>query len=98
MKPMEIKHINTTGKGSFKAFEASQEAGEMAYTWAGADKFIIDHTTVSPEFEGKGIGKKLVMEAVDFARQNNVKIIPLCTFAKSVMERSEEMKDVMFKP
>jgi predicted GNAT family acetyltransferase len=93
---MEIKHVNQTGKGSFKAIEGGKEAGEMGYTWAGADKFIIDHTNVSPEFEGKGIGKKLVMEAVNFARLNNVKIIPLCPFAKTVIERSKEMKDVLF--
>ena len=94
---MEIKQVNTTAKGNLKALEGGKEAGEMGYTWAGEDKFIIDHTTVSPEFEGKGIGKKLVIEVVNFARQNNVKIIPKCPFAKNVIEKSEEMKDVLFK-
>ena len=93
---MEIKHINETNKGNFKAFEAGIEVGEMGYTWAGEDKFIIDHTNVSPEFEGKGIGKKLLMEAVKYARQKNVKIITICSFAKRVFERTENIKDVLF--
>ena len=67
----------------------------MTYTWAGDSKFIIDHTEVSPDFNGKGVGKKLVMAAVDYARANNVKIIPLCPFAKSVFDKVEEIRDVL---
>lgn len=94
---MEIQHVKENGKGSFKALESGKEAGQMAYTWAGEDKFIIDHTTVDPEYKGKGIGKKLLMETVEFARQNNLKIIPLCPFAKSVFDKTENIKDVLFR-
>lgn len=95
---MEIQHISENGKGSFKALESGKEAGLMAYTWAGKDKFIIDHTQVDPEFGGKGVGKKLLMETVEFARQNSLKIIPLCPFAKSVFEKTENIQDVLFRP
>ncbi len=70
------------------------QAGLMTYSWAGADKFIIDHTEVNPDFGGQGVGKKMVMEAVDFARNNNLKIIPLCPFAKSVFDKVAEIQDV----
>ncbi|MDP5200500.1 GNAT family N-acetyltransferase [Flavobacterium sp. DG2-3] len=92
---MEIQQINDTKKGYFEALEDGKQAGQMTYTWAGNDKFIIDHTEVSPEFNGKGVGKKLVMAAVDYARANNVKIIPLCPFAKSVFDKVEEIRDVL---
>ena len=68
----------------------------MTYTWAGDSKFIIDHTEVSPDFNGKGVGKKLVIAAVEYARANNLKIIPLCPFAKSVFDKVEEIRDVLF--
>ena len=68
----------------------------MTYTWAGDSKFIIDHTEVSEEFNGKGVGKKLLMATVDYARNNNLKIIPLCPFAKSVFDKTEEIRDVLF--
>lgn len=93
---MEIQQINDTRKGYFEATEDGKEAGKMTYTWAGDSKFIIDHTEVSPEFNGKGVGKKLVLAAVDYARANNVKIIPLCPFAKSVFDKVEEIRDVLF--
>ena len=93
---MEINQINDIRKGYFEAIEDGKEAGKMTYTWAGDSKFIIDHTEVSPDFNGKGVGKKLVMAAVDYARANNVKIIPLCPFAKSVFDKTEEIRDVLF--
>ncbi|OMQ13301.1 GNAT family N-acetyltransferase [[Flexibacter] sp. ATCC 35103] len=93
---MEIQQTNDTRRGYFEAIEDGKEAGKMTYTWAGESKFIIDHTEVSPDFNGKGVGKKLVMAAVEYARTNNVKIIPLCPFAKSVFDKVEEIRDVLF--
>ncbi|KIQ22250.1 GNAT family acetyltransferase [Flavobacterium sp. MEB061] len=93
---MEIQQINDTRRGYFEAVEDGKEAGKMTYTWAGDSKFIIDHTEVSEEFNGKGVGKKLVMAAVAYARTNNLKIIPLCPFAKSVFDKVEEIRDVLF--
>ncbi|MFC4479304.1 GNAT family N-acetyltransferase [Flavobacterium chungangensis] len=93
---MEIQQINDIRKGYFEAIEDGKEAGKMTYTWAGDSKFIIDHTEVSPDFNGKGVGKKLVMAAVEYARANNLKIIPLCPFAKSVFDKVEEIRDVLF--
>lgn len=93
---MEIIQQNSDRKGAFVAVENNEEAGLMTYSWAGEDKFIIDHTEVNPEYNGKGIGKQLVMKAVAFARENNLKIIPLCPFAKSVFDKVDEIKDVLF--
>jgi predicted GNAT family acetyltransferase len=67
----------------------------MSFVFAGSDKIIIDHTEVKPGNEGKGFGKKMVTKAVEYARGHNVKIIPLCPFAKSVFDKTLEFKDVL---
>ncbi|WP_297333395.1 GNAT family N-acetyltransferase [Flavobacterium sp.] len=90
---MNIENFDNGKKGHFKATEGDTEAGLMTYTWAGDDKFIIDHTEGNPEF--KGVGIKLLDKAVAFAREKNVKIIPLCPFAKKMFERKEEIRDVL---
>ncbi|MBY8961743.1 N-acetyltransferase [Flavobacterium sp. D11R37] len=90
---MNIENFDDGKKGHFKATEGDTEAGLMTYTWAGDDKFIIDHTEGNPEF--KGVGMKLLDKAVAFAREKNVKIIPLCPFAKKMFERKEEIRDVL---
>lgn len=93
---MDIQQTNDTRRGYFEAIEDGKEAGKMTYTWAGDSKFIIDHTEVSPNFNGKGVGKKLVLAAVEYARTNNLKIIPLCPFAKSVFDKTADIRDVLF--
>jgi predicted GNAT family acetyltransferase len=92
---MKVERINDANKGFFQAVENDEQAGLMTYSWAGSDKFIIDHTEVNPAFSGQGVGKLMVMDAVDFARANNIKIIPLCPFAKSVFDKEPEIRDVL---
>ncbi|MCL4157785.1 UNVERIFIED_CONTAM: hypothetical protein GTU68_026096 [Idotea baltica] len=67
----------------------------MTYSKAGESRIIIDHTEVSDELRGQGAGKQLVMEAVEFARENKLSILPLCPFAKSVFQKVKEIRDVL---
>lgn len=91
----EIKHSNNEKNGVFEIFVEGEKAGEMTYTWAGDDKFIIDHTEVDPKFSGQGLAKKLVVAGVGYARENAKKVIPLCPYAKSTIERNPELSDVL---
>lgn len=69
--------------------------GQMTFVFAGSGRMIIDHTEVQPGNEGKGYGKLMVSAAVEYARANGIKIIPLCPFAKSVFDRVPEFRDVL---
>lgn len=92
---IDIKQTNSETKGFFTATENGKKAGVMTYSWAGKKKFIIDHTEVEPEYNGKGVGKQLVNAAVDFARKENKKITPVCTFAKAMFDKNEDWNDVL---
>ena len=92
---MEINHDQTATKGTFYIGEKNKPTADMTYSKAGTDTIIIDHTEVSDVLKGKGAGKELVTAAVNYARQNNIKIIPLCTFAKSVFGKAKEFQDVL---
>ncbi|WP_240755317.1 GNAT family N-acetyltransferase [Pedobacter sp. SYP-B3415] len=91
-----IEQINDERRGYFKATEGTIEAGRMTYVWAGSQKIIIDHTEVNPDFGGKGVGRLLLNEAVAFARKTQIKILPLCPYAKSVFDKDPEIADVLF--
>lgn len=58
------------------------------------NKWVITHTIVNEEYGGRGIAKKLVLAIVDEARKKNIKIIPVCSYAKKVLEK-EEYKDIV---
>jgi predicted GNAT family acetyltransferase len=92
---MVVKHDITETKGAFLAFENENKIGEMTYSSAGNDKIIIDHTEVHPDEKGKGIGRVLLDKAVEYARDNNIKIIPLCPYAKSMFDRDVNIRDVL---
>ncbi len=91
----KIEQEDNGKKGRFVIYENDEFAGEMTYTWAGTDKFIIDHTSVEEKFGGKGFAKDLVMAGIAYARENNVKIIPLCPYAKSRFDRDKSIADVL---
>lgn len=90
-----IVHKPEISRGAFHYMDSDKEAGMMTYSVAGENLIIIDHTEVAPEYNGKGIGKLMVFEAVKFARENNLKILPLCPFANVVFKRTPEIQDVL---
>jgi len=92
---MNIQQVDDNKHGIFKLFNGETVAGEMAYTWAGDTMLIIDHTDVSDQFRGQGLGRKLLNELVAFARGRNIKVIPLCPFAKSVFDKDLSIHDVL---
>jgi len=92
---MEVQHHQENNKGYFKAESNGKTAGKMTYSKAGEQKIIIDHTEVNNAFSGQGVGKKMLLEAVTFARRENIKIIPLCPFAKAMFQKIDDIKDVL---
>jgi Predicted acetyltransferase len=74
--------------------ENTEEVGEITWSNAGEDLIIVDHTFVEPQFRGQGWAEKLVAASVDYARENNKKIIPLCPFAKKEFNEKNEYLDV----
>lgn len=92
---MKIKHLTEPGGGYFMAEQDGREAGRMTYSNAGT-KMIIDHTEVSPEFQGRGVGKQLVVACADYARDNGRKVLPLCSFARGIFDRVPSLSDVRY--
>ncbi|MGV8094652.1 MAG: GNAT family N-acetyltransferase [Mangrovibacterium sp.] len=93
---VRIEREDTGQKGRFVIYEDDEMAGEMTYVWAGNRKFIINHTRVDEKFGRRGLGKQLVMKAVEFAREDDIKILPLCPFAKRIFDRDETIQDVKY--
>ncbi len=91
---MKIQHDETETKGSFYILIDNEKAAELTYSQAGSNKIILDHTEVSDKHRGEGLGKKLVVHSVEFARKRNLKILPLCPYARAVFSRNKELRDV----
>jgi hypothetical protein len=70
---MKVENEYNDKKGEFYILENSKKIAMLEYVFAGPNKFIIDHTEVAINQEGKGLGKILVKAAVDFAKKLNTK-------------------------
>ncbi len=92
---MEIKHQKQSKKGTFYIEEDGGRLAELQYFASGPGKMTIYHTEVSPKFRGEGIGEDLVAEAVKFARENELHIIPTCSYAKKIIDETPEYQDIL---
>jgi predicted GNAT family acetyltransferase len=52
----------------------------------------IMHTGVPHAMEGQGIASRLTQAALEYARQQNYQVFPLCSFAQVYMRRHPEYR------
>jgi uncharacterized protein len=92
----EIEHERSGHRGAFVVRKDGERLAAMTYTVAGS-RVIIDHTDVDDRLRGTGVGRKLVQAAVEWARAENARLLPLCPFAKSVFDKTPDYSDVLVK-
>ncbi|WP_315521620.1 GNAT family N-acetyltransferase [Leptotrichia wadei] len=74
---MEIRHI--VNEGFFIFGENGDGLAKLTYRKEG-EKLFFESTVVSPELRGQGIAGKLFEAGVKYARENNYKIVPVCSY------------------
>jgi uncharacterized protein len=92
---MLIQQKETDGNGKFYVEADGKILAEMEYTMPATDKLIISHTEVDDSLSGKGVGLQLLHALVDYARTAQIKVIPLCPFAKTIFNKKPELRDVL---
>ncbi len=92
---MKINREENEGKGKFFIEENGKQLALMTYKKSSEDKIVIDHTEVDESLQGEGIGNDLVEASVKFARENNLKIVATCPFAKKVIDETPEFQKIL---
>ncbi|MBK6493498.1 MAG: N-acetyltransferase [Gemmatimonadetes bacterium] len=91
---MEIRFTESGHRGTFTAHDGDVIAGKLVTSRMNASHLIIEHTEVAPSHAGTGLGKALVAAAVDWARANHQRFLPLCPFARAIFDRTPAYNDV----
>jgi uncharacterized protein len=82
-------------RGAFFIEQEGRRLAELTFSATPDGKIVIlDHTEVSDSLRGQGVARKLVEAAVAWARRTEVKLMPLCPFAKAVFDREPQFGDV----
>jgi predicted GNAT family acetyltransferase len=94
---VEINARLEAGKrdGAFTAEYEGRWIGELAVRRQDDGVLRLVHTGVIPEMRHRGIARRLVHAAVDYARANGIKVIPICTYAVHVFAEEPELADVL---
>jgi len=74
--------------------EQKIEVGELSFLLRDKE-MIINHTGVNPNLRGQGLAEKLVLKAVDYAREKQLKIRPFCSYVSVYIGRHPEVQDVV---
>jgi predicted GNAT family acetyltransferase len=88
---VEVEH--NPGKHRFEV-KVEGELALLEYHIAGK-KITMYHTEVPPAAGGKGIGGRLAAAALDFARAENLTVVPQCSFVADYIQRKPQYADLL---
>ncbi|WP_442548610.1 GNAT family N-acetyltransferase [Chengkuizengella axinellae] len=94
---IQMMVIILKGENKFYIENDGQNVAEITFVPSGNKRLIIDHTFVDPQLRGQRVGEALVEKVVEYAREGNKTIIPLCPFAKRQFDQKKEYVDVLEK-
>jgi predicted GNAT family acetyltransferase len=89
-----IEHADDGARGRFFLRRHGERCGSLDYTVAEA-VVRIEYVEVLPAARGSGLGRQLVAAAVQWARDTNRKVIPICSYAGMVLRGDSSMHDVL---
>jgi predicted GNAT family acetyltransferase len=92
---IEIKEKQHTGK-VFVGDEKNTKA-EMAYTRSDENLITVKHTAVCDELKGEGMGRKLLDQLAEKARNENFKIKAECSYVQHIFGKYGEYNDIQTK-
>ena len=91
---MEFEFVEIGGDAfAFRYEQNGRMLAEITWTILG-DVMVMDHTFVSPELRGQGVAKKILDRAASYAREQELKMEPVCSYVVTAFERYKEYDDV----
>lgn len=59
------------------------------------DRMFLLHTEVPPALGGRGVGQAIVEKTLQYLDENNLKLVPLCSFVASYVKKHPEWKKLL---
>jgi uncharacterized protein len=95
MKKVSIDREELNGVHEFVLRIDGERLGFLEFTRPDVGVMRIEYVEVSPALRGTGLGRQLVAKAVDFARDAKLRIVPICSYARAVIQRDPAMSPLL---
>jgi predicted GNAT family acetyltransferase len=86
-----IEREELNGVHEFVLRVDGERLGFLEFTRPDVGVMRIEYVEVDPGLRGSGLGHQLVEKAVAFATDNKLKVIPICSYARAVIQRDAVM-------
>ena len=86
---VDLKKVEVTHNPANRTFEVwiDGHLSKLDYI-QDAKNFVITHVGVYPEFRGQGVAAKIVEAGLQYAKQNSLRVIPMCSYAAAYIRRN----------
>jgi uncharacterized protein len=91
---LEVSVADNPAKRRYEAHVDGALAGSVSYQERPGGLVLI-HTEVADEFEGRGVGSRLVAAVLDDMRTRGLSVTPHCRFAAAYIQRHPEYADLV---
>lgn len=81
---------NATERSRYEVLVDGEIAGFAEYAAVRGDRIVFTHTEIAPAFEGRGLGGRLVADALADARAREQSIVPVCPFVAKYVHAHPE--------
>lgn len=92
---MDYKIIHEEKYQQFTAKLEQDKEAEIAYAKPEENVLNLMHTFVPEPYRGQGVAQQLVTTALQYARQNNCKVIATCGVVKEFLKENPEYQDLL---
>jgi uncharacterized protein len=86
-KNVTIEREELNGVHEFVLRIDGERFGFLEFTRPEVGVMRIEYVEVSPELRGTGLGRQLVEKAVAFAKETSLQVVPICSYARAVIQR-----------
>lgn len=91
--PENLTIQNNEAKHRFET-QVDDQTAVLEYTLA-TGLIVYNHTEVPPSLEGQGIASQLAKTALEYAKENELQIMPLCPYVAAYIRRHPEYKTLI---
>jgi len=90
---MEEEVIHEKENERFVLYSEGNEV-YLEYSMIGNDLNLY-HTYTHPALRGKGLAAHVVRAALEFAKENNLKVVPTCSYVQAFITKNDEYKKLV---
>jgi predicted GNAT family acetyltransferase len=92
----QIQVTHNTAENRFETW-IDEKLSKLDYIQDGKN-FVITHVGVHPELRGQGVAGRIVQAGLEYAKENSLRVVPMCSYAAAYIRRHPEYAELTKQP